>query len=345
MSSSVPDKMKVSSTLWEGIKRVGLDRAEVVRRAALPLNVLKDDTPISTAQFFALWRAIEAVSQDATIGLRIALCLDGAVMPLAFVAAQHARDFRDALNRVARFKRLCAPEDVVLTEDGDRGDIVVHWPHAGSGSIPYSLVDATMVSFLELGRRGTSERLVPIALELARPAASRSALERHFGCQVRFDATEDLIRFRRDDLDKRFATYNKELLEVLAPELDRRLEQHMVSESVAEQTRWVLRRRLTAGRPDIRSVAAELAMSERSLQRRLTDEGVSFQTLMSDTRHQLALEHLADASLTLIEVAYLLGYEDQNSFFRAFRQWEGQTPSAWRATNTEPCLANVQGPR
>ena len=141
------------------------------------------------------------------------------------------------------------------------------------------------------------------------------------------------ITFRQEDLDKRFASYNKELLDVLAPELDRRLESHAASESVAEQTRWVLRRRLTAGRPDIRSVATELAMSERSLQRRLTDEGVSFQTLVSETRHQMALEHLADASLTLIEVAYLLGYEDQNSFFRAFRQWEAKTPSEWRTAN------------
>ena len=122
-------------------------------------------------------------------------------------------------------------------------------------------------------------------------------------------------------------------MEVIAPELDRRLEHHLMSGSVAEQARWVLRRRLTAGRPDIRSVAAELAMSERSLQRRLTDEGVSFQALVSDTRHQLALEYLSDTSLTLIEVAYMLGYEDKNSFFRAFRQWEEQTPSEWRDAN------------
>jgi AraC-like DNA-binding protein len=331
MTSSLPDKMKIPGTLWVGLKQVGLDRAQVVRRANLPLSVLKDDALISTAQFFAVWIAIESVSRDAAIGLHIATALEGAVMPLAFVAAQHARDFRDGLNRVARFKRLCAPEDVTLKEVGNRVDLVVRWPHAGSIRVPHSLVDATMVSFVELGRRGTSERLAPMTLQLARPAASRSALERYFGCQVQFDAKVDRISFRREDLDKLFATYNKELLEVLAPELDRRLEHHDASKSVAEQTRWVLRRRMTAGRPDIRSVAAELTMSERSLQRHLTDEGVSFQTLVSETRHQLAREHLADSSLTLIEVAFLLGYEDQNSFFRAFRQWEEQTPSAWRA--------------
>jgi AraC-like DNA-binding protein len=78
-------------------------------------------------------------------------------------------------------------------------------------------------------------------------------------------------------------------------------------------------------------VAAELAMSERSLQRKLTDGGMTFQGLLSETRHQLALEYLGDSSLAIVEVAYMLGYEDQNSFFRAFRQWEELTPSAWRA--------------
>lgn len=333
MVASLQDKLKVPPTLWEGLKRVGVDRAEVARLAQLPLSVLKDDTPVSTAQFFAVWRAVETVSRDAAIGVRIATALDGAVMPLPFVAAQHARDFRDALSRVARFKRLCAPEDVALREVGERAELVVHWPHAGSASVPCSLVDATMASFLELGRRGTSERLIPLSLELARPAAAKSALERYFGCPVQFAAKLDRITFRRADLDKLFATYNKDLLDVLAPELDRRLEHHGALESVAAQAKWVLRRRLTAGRPDIRSVASELAMSERSLQRRLTDEGVTFQALVSETRHQLALEYLADESLTLIEVGFMLGYEDQNSFFRAFRQWEEQTPSEWRAAN------------
>jgi AraC-like DNA-binding protein len=72
-------------------------------------------------------------------------------------------------------------------------------------------------------------------------------------------------------------------------------------------------------------------MSERSLQRKLTDEGMTFQGLLSEARHEAALEHLANPSFAIIEVAYMLGYEDQNSFFRAFRQWEEQTPLAWRS--------------
>lgn len=151
------------------------------------------------------------------------------------------------------------------------------------------------------------------------------------------------MRLSREELEKPFVTYNAELLEMLVPELDRRLEQRSHEGSLPEQIKWVLRRRLTAGRPDIRSVATEIAMSERSLQRKLTDAGMTFQGLLSETRHQLALEYLADSRLAVMEVGYMLGYEDQNSFFRAFRQWEKLTPSAWRARKVRKAKRPLSG--
>jgi AraC-like DNA-binding protein len=72
-------------------------------------------------------------------------------------------------------------------------------------------------------------------------------------------------------------------------------------------------------------------MSERTLQRRLTEEGTSFKQLLTEARREKAREYLADPSLDIKEVAFLLGYEDNNSFYRAFRLWEGDTPSNWRA--------------
>lgn len=342
MTNTATDKIRLPEAFWEGIKRVGLARADVVREARIPLSVLRDQAPLSTAQFFTLWQVLVELSHDPTIGLRIATGLEGAVMPPSFMAAYHARDFRDALKRVARFKRLCAPEEVLIEECEDRCEIVVAWTHADGQSAPPALVDATLASLMELGRKGTATALSAMAVELARPESAVADYERYFGCRVRFRAERDCLTFRLADLDKPFASYNAELLDILIPELDRRLTQQAHSDTLAEQIRWVLRRRLTAGRPDIRSVATELAMSERSLQRKLTDEGLTFQSLLSETRHQLALEYLADPTLAIIEVAYMLGYEDQNSFFRAFRQWEELPPAAWRAKHA-PANAGQEG--
>ncbi len=331
MKNPVADRIKIPDAFWEGLRRVGITPADVMCHTKIPLAAIRDGAPVSTMQFFALWQGLVDISEDATIGLRIATGLEGAVMPPAFLAAYHAQDFRDALRRVARFKRLCAPEDVLIEERNDRCSIAVNWTHAEGQATPPALVDATLASLIELGRKGTATPLIPAAVELARPGSAKAAYEHYYGCRVRFGADTNRLSFHRADLDKPFVSYNAELLDTLIPELDRRLEQQSHSATLAGQIRWVLRRRLTAGRPDIRSVATELAMSERSLQRKLTDEGVTFQGLLGETRHQLALEYLADPTLAIMEVAYMLGYEDQNSFFRAFRQWESLTPSAWRA--------------
>ena len=94
-----------------------------------------------------------------------------------------------------------------------------------------------------------------------------------------------------------------------------------------------MKRSLPGGLSNIQTVAAELGMSNRTLQRRLHGEGTSFQQLLSQVRQELAREYLADPSLDIGEVAFLIGYEDQNSFYRAFRLWEGDTPSNWRTVH------------
>lgn len=328
--SPVPARIKIPSALWEGIRRMGISRAELMTRAKLPIRILQEGTPVSMKQFFGLWHALAEMSDDAGVGLSLSLVLDCGVMPPSFLAAYYARDYRDGLQRVARFKRLCTPETVLLTEHDDRCELELTWIHDGDETVPHTLVDASLAALLELGRRGTGAALVPVAVELRRSACARAVYERYFGCPVQFGASRDCMMLRRADLDRPFLNYNAELLEILVPTLESRLENQTQKTSLSEQVQWILRRRLTAGRPDIRSVAGELAMSERSLQRRLTEEGLSFQALLSKTRHQLAVEYLSEVDFSLMEVAYMLGYEDQNSFFRAFRQWEARTPSEWR---------------
>ncbi|WP_330208719.1 MULTISPECIES: AraC family transcriptional regulator [unclassified Pseudomonas] len=333
MKKTVPDKIRIPEALWTGLKGVGISRADVVRTTQLPITAIRDGAPISTAQFCGLWSSLVDISNDPAIGLRIATLQEGSAMPPSFLAAYYARDFRDALQRVARFKRLCVPEEVLLQEHGLHCEIVVNWLHAEEREVPPALIDATLASLFELGKRGTAQGLTAVAVDLMCSESSRVLYESYYGCKVRFAAKRNCLTLRRSDLNKSFVSYNAELLDILLPELDRRLQQQALSASLTEPIRWVLRRRLAAGRPDVRSIATELAMSERSLQRKLNDEGLTFQRLLGDTRHQLALEYLTDPTLSLMEVAYMLGYEDQNSFFRAFRQWEDSTPTCWRESN------------
>ena len=100
---------------------------------------------------------------------------------------------------------------------------------------------------------------------------------------------------------------------------------------VRDEVRSVLSTQLTSGEMRIDVVARRLATTPRTLQRRLARAGTSFDALCDDARKQAARTYLADTTLTIAEVTYLLGYSEPTAFHRAFRRWHGTTPQAFRA--------------
>ena len=127
-----------------------------------------------------------------------------------------------------------------------------------------------------------------------------------------------------------FVTYNAELLAVVAPQLEAELVEQLSHKTFSEQAKAILKRLVAGRRPGIQDLARELHLSTRTLQRRLTEQGITFQRLLDEARRELARHYLLHSSLELNETAYLLGYEDATSFFRAFHQWEGTSPGQWR---------------
>jgi AraC-like DNA-binding protein len=112
--------------------------------------------------------------------------------------------------------------------------------------------------------------------------------------------------------------------------LEAELQAQNANSDVGAQVKHTLKRSLAGKRPTLQHIARELRMSVRTLQRRLTDAGITFQQLVEDTRRELARHYLKHSAVELNEAAYLLGYEDANSFFRAFHLWEGTSPGEWR---------------
>lgn len=151
-------------------------------------------------------------------------------------------------------------------------------------------------------------------VEFSHSMGDVQALEAYFGCRIRIGAKRNRLTLHRRDLDRPFVSYNEELLEILTPVLDRSLDEQQRNRSITEMVKWIMKRSLTGGRPDIQAVAKELGMSDRTLQRRLTDENTSFKLLLTQARHEQARKYLVDPSLDIKEVAFLIGYEDQNSF-------------------------------
>ncbi|MEC2076348.1 AraC family transcriptional regulator [Metabacillus fastidiosus] len=331
------NRIKMPLGFWEGLRRLGMATHDVVRKAQLPITIITEPV-VTTAQYFAIWQAYSDLIDDTAKGIiKLATSFETDHYPPAVLAAYHARDYRDALKRMARYKQLCPPESLRITEEGEHCTIELEWLYTEQPGPPM-LVGITLAFLLELGRRGTGQPLRAKFVEFSHSIGDVQTLEAYFGCRIQIGANCNRLTIHREDLDRPFVSYNAELLEILTPVLDQSLNEQQRSRSITEMVKWIMKRSLTGGRPDIQTIASELGMSDRTLQRRLTDEGTSFKHLLTQVRHEQAREYLADPSLDIKEVAFLIGYEDQNSFYRAFRLWEGDTPSNWR---TEYLGANL----
>jgi AraC-like DNA-binding protein len=250
------------------------------------------------------------------------------------IAALYAKTFRDALQRMARYKQLTCPEEIRIAERGDECALQFRWLLAEEKE-PDFLIDICFAWIVVLGRRGTGLLINPKRVELQRTEAHRKMYEQHFQCRVKFEARQNVLVFDKADVARPFVTHNPDLLAIVAPQLEAELTQKLAEKSLGEQVKGILKRLLAGQRPELETVAAELRMSTRTLQRRLTAEGATFQQLMEDARRELARHYLQNSSLELNETAYLLGYEDANSFFRAFHYWEGTSPGEWRTSHAK----------
>ena len=235
---------------------------------------------------------------------------------------------------MARYKKLSAPEEILQQQDDKEWTICFRWTLAVDAE-PLVLIEYCFAWLLTIARRGTGTQLSPLRVEMVQERANVRQLEKHFGCPVLCGASRNAIVFHATDAQLPFVTHNSELFEMLAPQFELELKQSEADEenSFIELVRGAIQRRLTGKRPAIEEIADDLHMSLRTLQRRLQNSGWSYQRVLEDARRQLARYYLSNSVLELGEAAYLLGYEDANSFARAFRGWEGMPPRHWRESH------------
>jgi AraC-like DNA-binding protein len=321
------------------LAHLGLNVDQVLRLAHIPPGVHQQARLVlTTRQYFALWSAIETLAGDALVGLRIG----GQARPDQFdpasFAALHSANFGEALQRLARYKRLSCPEDIRMVQTGDQVAISFHWLRA-QGQAPHVLTDAAFAAIQLLLHSGTGQALAPLRLELSRPPGDTSGhaqhYARHFGCEVRMGAVQDVLVYPRATLDAPFATGNPDLVAALLPGLDQQLDA-AAPQALDQQVKSVLVQMMHGERPSIEATARHLCLSPRTLQRRLTEMHTSYQSILDEVRLDVAQKLLAHTPMDPGEIAFYLGFEEVNSFQRAFHKWQGMTPTQWRMAARSP---------
>jgi AraC-like DNA-binding protein len=321
---------RFSGSNFSRLEELGVRASAVLRRAGLsPGSIGQPRVLLSTEELFALWRAIGEVSANPAIGLLLGTENKTERFHPVGLAALSTENFGSAINQIARYKQLTCPEEILQKKDGVEWSIQFRWLLAEEVEPPV-LIECAFAWVLSIARHGTGTRLSPLRVEFVQPRSHVKTIERHFGCPVVCGAPRNAIVFRAGDAERSFVTRNAELLGMLAPQFEEELKRENSDENFLERVRVAIQQKLTGQRPTIEDIANALHVSSRTLQRRLQDEGSSFQRVLEDARHQLARYYLNNSFLELNEAAYLLGYEDANSFVRAFRTWEGTPPARWR---------------
>jgi AraC-like DNA-binding protein len=333
------NRFRVSGTFVRRLEELGLPAVAVLGQAGLPTGLFEQNKIwMTTEEMFALHNAIQEISGDPGIGLKL-----GSeerierYAPIA-VAALYTRSFRDALGRIARYKRLTCPVEIRIVERGNGCAVEFVWLLAEKAEPP-TLIDTCFAWVVTIGRRGIGRRINTLRVELKRPEANRRVYEDYFGCPVKFGVRHSKLLFRNEDITQPFVTHNPDLLELVAPQLEAELTQQLAAKCLKEQVKIILKKLLAGQRPRLEDVALELRVSTRTLQRRLLAERITFHRLVEEARREMAQHYLLQSSLELNETAYLLGYEDPNSFIRAFHKWEGTSPGEWRSMR---CPASLE---
>ena len=317
-----------------GIPTIGVCRA--LQLDAAVLERPNDRLPGSLFEKF--WDEAARLTGDADMGLHTAEQFNpGALSILGYVLLS-CRSAGEALGRLAQYAALLNDGlRVRITKEGDRTQCryeVVRDCDNYLARAPRQAMETMACGTLITLRRLTSKPIVPLAVTFQHPKPSSAAEHLRIFGPVRFGQAENVIEFRSADLEERLLSANPALLEVFDAKARQFLAQLDQPGTVSRRVLTILARRIAVTVPSLDEVAVELAMSERSLQRKLRTEKTSFRQLVEDMRKEIALQHLAQPGASTSETAFLLGFSEPSAFTRAFRRWTGAPPTQFQSAGT-----------
>lgn len=309
---------------------LGIRPVNVLRRAGLPDDVFgRTKATLSTDEYFRLWRSIEDEAADPELPLRIGAAISvEAFDPLIF-AALCSPDLNMALKRIAHYKKLVCPMILHINVGDTSTSLELEWTNPPVEP-PVSLVATELVFFVQLGRIATRSRLCPLDVRAPHPPEPKDAYTDYFGVEAQ-SGPSPLMTFKAEDAARPFLTANEKMWQFFEPDLQKQLSELDGFATTAERVCAALLELLPGGVASMSAVSRKLGTSSRTLQRRLQQEGATFQGLLNKTRENLAKNYLKTSNLSGVEISFLLGFEDSNSFFRAFHAWTGETPEQARS--------------
>lgn len=311
----------------------GVDTRDLVESLGLdPEGPIDPSQMVSSSDYYNFFaKLVERDPEGLTLPLRIGATMRSDDYGAFGLAWKSAPNLRGSYLRSQRYGHVLGSAETYSLEQTTEG-YFFNLEKAGDGRLGMILSnEASMSAVNTISREVTTDDFLPLAVFFKHHARGDvSAFKSHFNCPVHFNSGRDAILVREPSLrapnkvgDETIATFFDQILEkeLAATRVDMGLEQNV---------RKVVTNLLSEGVPSLLQIASELGMGSRTLQRRLSDEGHSFQGVVDKARKGLSQRLLRETDYSLAEIAFLTGFSEQSGFNRAFKRWSGETPRSYR---------------
>lgn len=317
--------------IWKSAQDFGLNAEALLIEAGIdPAARLDINARITEQQFDTLvWLARKKSCDDAFI-FHLMERMHPSYLGALGYAWLTSSTLRRAFERAQRYYRLVTTKTVVELEDRD-DEMYVHFRplteefHDLALRERVRLVPAVQLCRMTYGQDFTPRRV----LFTHSPPDDSHYYYEFFRCKLLFDQEETCLVIAADVADEPLTGFNPQMVR----EFDHMMADYLARhdrDDIVSRTRAVLLEELPSGDATLEKTAESLLLSPRTLTRKLQDRGESFKGLLSAIRRELAEKYILDQSLTLTEISYLLGFSEASSFSRAYRNWNGVSPSAHR---------------
>jgi len=318
------------------LQALGVDVDSLLSGVGLSREKLDDpDTRMPFESLIALGAAAVQVTGDPAFGLHLAEHYRPNAFGVLDYLAHSCRTLGEAIRHLCRYNRLLQDAAETLLEQ--RGDQVLLWQRPLGGIVlPPGMNENAMANLVVIGRELLGRDLSPIEVTFTHEEPPYSAEHaRIFRAPIRFRAERDGIVLPAAVLAAPLPRADAGLAAILERHAQKLLEQTPRVALFSHRVRELVAAELKDGAPKATDAAETLRMSERTLRRRLKDEGTSWEEVVDGLRRGLSERYLGEPELGIQDVALMLGYSEVGAFRRAFRRWHGKSPAAFRKERRE----------
>jgi len=315
------------------LESAGVPVAPLLKRAGLaPEVIAKPEAPLSVPSQIAILEQAAIALKDPCLGFTLACSHDPREIGLLYYVMASSHTLGEALKRLARYSRVTNEALVFGYHEGSRLVVTLGYSGVPRHSDRHQM-EFCMFALLRICRMLTGSNIVPQQFRIAHHRSEVSLeMARFVGTKVEFNADVDQLALNLDARELPLIHADPHLNDLLLKYCEAALVGRSGDMSqLRTRVENAISSLLPHGRVLVDDVARRLGMSERTLARKLSDEGLNFTEILQQLRHDLAIRYLDDRNLHVSKIAWLLGFHEVSAFTHAFKRWTGKTPREMRS--------------